>query len=85
MTLQRKAQSMTEEHIADIWNLFKPYLDKKQVDIVAENYVDLLADYGASDESFLNALGNDVTLDHAINYYLDIDADMYDEDDDWDN
>jgi len=75
---------MNEEHIADLWNLFKVYLDKKQIEIVAENYVDLLADYGVSDEAFMSALGTDLVLDHAINYYLDIDADMYDEDE-WDD
>ena len=42
---------MTEEEIVDIWNLFKEYIDKKQIEVVAEKYVDLLADYGVSDET----------------------------------
>ena len=31
---------MTEEEIVDIWNLFKEYIDKKQIEVVAEKYVD---------------------------------------------
>ena len=37
---------MNEEHISDIWTMFKEYLDKKQIDLAAEKFVDLLADYG---------------------------------------
>ena len=76
---------MNEEHISDIWTMFKEYTDKKQMELVAEKYVDLLADYGVSDETFNNCLGNDYSLDHAINYYLDIEEkDVLDEEDDWD-
>jgi hypothetical protein len=75
---------MNEEQIIDVWDLFKEYLDKKHTDIVAEKFVDLLADYGVSDETLTSVLGNDAMLDAAINYYLDIDADIYDEEEDWD-
>lgn len=71
---------MNEDQIVDIWNLFKHYLDKKQVDIIAEKYVDLLADYGTDDIAFKEILGNDKDLDNAIHYYLDIDLDLNDED-----
>lgn len=71
---------MNEEQIADIWSLFKHYLDKKQVDIIAEKYVDLLADYGVDDITFKEILGNDRDLDTAIHYYLEIDSDLDDED-----
>jgi hypothetical protein len=37
---------MNEEQISDIWTMFKEYLDKKQIELAAEKYVDLLADYG---------------------------------------
>ena len=73
---------MNEEHIADIWTMFKEYLDKKHIETAAERFVDLMADYGMSDESFKEVLGHDSTLDEAIYYYLDIDEDN--EDDDWD-
>jgi len=77
---------MNEEQIVDIWNLFKPNLDKKQVEIAAEKFVDLLADYGVDDIAFKDCLGNDRDLDNAIQYYLDLDAELeYDEDtNEWD-
>lgn len=76
---------MNEEQIVEIWSLFKEYLDKKQIDIIAEKYVDLLADYGISDEVFKDSLGTDSVLDEAIGYYLEIDADAFVDDDydDW--
>ena len=76
---------MNEDQIADVWILFKEYCDKKQIEVVAEKYVDMLADYGVSDETFKELLGTDALLDHAITYYLEIDNDLYDEEyDDWD-
>jgi len=76
---------MDEREIADIWMMFKEYLDKKMIDQAAEKYVDLLADYGVSDETLQDALGADAALDSAIHYYLDIDAeDVYDEEE-WDD
>jgi hypothetical protein len=76
---------MNENHIADIWMLFKEYLDKKTVDLVAERYVDLLADHGISDKVIASASGYDDSLDQAIEYYLDEDTDEDDyEEDNWD-
>lgn len=72
---------LNEEQIADIWNTFKEYIDKKQLDVVAERFVDLLADYGVSDQVLEAAIGIDNDLDDAINYYLEIDTDEEDFDD----
>ena len=73
---------MTEEQVVDVWGLFKEYIDKKQLEIVAEKYVDLLADYGTSDQVLIESLGSSASLDEAINYYLDSDEDEdYDEED----
>ena len=74
---------MNEEHISDIWTMFKEYVDKKQMELVAEKFVDLLADYGVSDETFKEVLGTDSNLDDSISYYLDLDA-VDDDDEDWD-
>ena len=74
---------MNEEHISDIWTMFKEYTDKKQMELVAEKYVDLLADYGVSDETFKEVIGTDSNLDEAISYYLDLDN-VEDDDEDWD-
>jgi hypothetical protein len=63
---------MKEEQIVDFWMCFKEFIDKKQLEIVAEKYVDLLADYGADDVVLKDALGNDDVLDAAIEYYLDL-------------
>lgn len=75
---------LNESQIADIWIMFKEYIDKKQLDIVAEKYVDLLADYGVRDEVLEEVIGTDNDLDDAINYYLENDYsdDGYDDEED---
>jgi hypothetical protein len=62
---------MKENQIADIWLLFKEYLDKKTLETVADRYVELMADYGVTDKALAGATGTDETLDKAIEYYLD--------------
>ena len=76
---------MNENQIADIWMLFKEYVDKKNVEAVAERYVDLLADHGISDKVMESATGVDDDLDTAIEYYLDqVDEEIEDyEEDNW--
>jgi len=75
---------MNEEKIAEVWTLFKEYLDKKQIEVVAEKFVDLLADYGVEDHVLKDCLGVDSSLDEAIQYYLEMDEDsVYDEEEDW--
>jgi hypothetical protein len=73
---------MDEHIISDVWTLFKEYLDKKQIDIVAEKYVDLLADYGVSDSVLKDCMGTESNLDSAIQYYLELDE--ADDEEDWD-
>lgn len=77
---------MDLEQAIDVWNLFKEYVDKKQVELVAEKFVDHLADYGVDDQQMKELLGNDTHLDEAIGYYLEIDDvdDYNDEEDEWD-
>ena len=74
---------MNEEHISDIWTMFKEYVDKKQMELVAEKFVDLLSDYGVSDETFKEVIGTDSNLDDAISYYLDLDN-QDDDEEEWD-
>ena len=66
---------LNESQIGDIWLLFADYIDKKQLEVAAERYVDLLADYGVSDRIMQSAMGVDSILDQAIEYYLDEDND----------
>lgn len=71
---------LSEDQIVDIWMLFKEYLDKKQIELVAERFVDMLADYGVSDEVLKDVIGNaDNNLDNAIYYYLELDEDYNEE------
>ena len=75
---------MDETQIVDIWTMFKEYLDKKHVEMAAERFVDLMADFGTGDEAFISALGHDSNLDSAINYYLDLDNEDVLDEEDWD-
>ena len=77
---------MEDSHIAEIWSLFREYVDKKNLEDAAEKYIDLLADLGVHDDALHETLGIDKYLDEAINYYLDIEEP--EEDDllnDWDD
>jgi hypothetical protein len=62
---------LNETQIADVWILFSEFIDKKQLEAVAERYVDLLADFGTQDRVLEGASGVDSILDSAIEYYLD--------------
>lgn len=73
---------MNEEFVADVWLVFKEYLDKKHIEMAAEKYVDMLIDYGTDDVQLKDMLGTDKHLDNAIQYYLEMDAE--DDDEDWD-
>ena len=72
---------MNENHIGDIWMLFKEYVDKKILDVLAERYVDLLADHCVSDKFMAGASGVDDDLDNAIDFYLDETSDEEEIDD----
>jgi hypothetical protein len=75
---------MNETQIAEVWVLFKEYIDKKQIEVVAEKYIDLMADYGVEDITLKDCLGTDSSLDEAIYYYLDLDNNESYDEDDWD-
>ena len=66
---------LNETQIADVWILFSEFIDKKQLEAVAERYVDLLADFGTQDRVLEGASGVDSVLDSAIEYYLDEESD----------
>jgi len=77
---------MDENQIIDIWSVFKEYIDKKSVNDVAERFVDTLVDYGVSDFTLRDCLGQDNTLDEAIEYYLDdVEDDLESDNSDWDD
>ena len=72
---------LNETQIGDVWLTFIEYIDKKQQEVVAERYIDLLADFGATDRVLQAATGVDTILDQAISYYLNEDEDADLEDD----
>jgi hypothetical protein len=76
---------MDEDQIVGFWTLFKEYIDKKAIEIAAERYIDLLADHGVADDILTNSLGTDSTLDDAINYFLDVEEENYEQDDPWED
>lgn len=76
---KQKEVNMEESQILDIWTLFKDYLDKKSITLVCERYIDMLIDYGVTDQQLKELLGNDDMLDKAIEYYLDECDDCEDE------
>ena len=69
----RMKAMLNEAQIGEVWVLFADYIDKKQIDLVAERYVELLADFGVNDQSLQSLNGNDPHLDLAISYYLEDD------------
>ena len=72
---------LNETQVGDIWLNFVEYLDKKQLETVAERYIDLLADFGVSDRVLQAATGVDEILDQAISYYLNEDESQDDDED----
>ena len=68
-----------EAQLGEVWVLFADYIDKKQIDLVAERYIELLADFGISDQSLQTLNGTDQHLDQAISYYLEDDDDVDDD------
>ena len=82
---EQEQTNMESSQIVDIWNTFKDSLDKKHTEIVAEKFVEVCADYGTDDTEFRDAMGSCDILDAAIGYYLDIDDDGEDIDDEWDD
>jgi hypothetical protein len=72
---------LNETQVVDVWLLFSDYIDKKQLEPVAERYVELLADYGIRDKVLQSATGTDATLDQAILYYLEDEEDESDDND----
>ena len=61
--------------IVELWEFFKAHSDKKQIDVMAEKYVDILADYGVEDDAFkegwlvkVEAIGDTEELMDAAEY-----------------
>lgn len=75
---------MDEHQIADMWSLFREYVDNKNLEAVATKFVDILADIGLTESEMTDSLGIDKYLDNAINYFLDIEEEDDYELNEWD-
>jgi hypothetical protein len=74
---------MTEEQIVEFWTMFENYIDKKQMNLCVEKYVDMIIDFGVDDQTLKGCIGHSTILDSAIYYYFEMDEDdEYNED--WD-
>jgi hypothetical protein len=76
---------MDEQTIIEIWDLFKEYIPAKQMEIVATQFVNFLADHDDVDDDTISSLqGLDNNLDIAIKEFLDEGgADDYEEEEDF--
>lgn len=61
---------MNETNIVEIWALFKTYVEKKSLADAAEKYVEVLVENGVPDNMLEAAVGSEIALDRAIEYYL---------------
>jgi hypothetical protein len=76
---------MNEALIVELWDLLKEYGDKKQMSIIAERFVELIGEYGATEQNLEDVLGHDDALDEALREFLDIEDDHSEEDYDYDD
>ena len=75
---------MNASLIVEMWDLFADYTDKKHQPVIAEKYVQLVTDHGATDRDLQNVLGHDDDLDDAIKEILELTDDDDDFEDDYD-
>ena len=64
---------MNASLIVEMWDLFADYTDKKHRPVIAEKYIQLVTDHGATDRDLQHVLGHDDDLDHAIKDMSDLD------------
>ena len=73
---------MKEDLIADIWTLVIEHIPEKYRQDVASDFVNTLLDYGIKDSTLDSLLGVDPYLDEAIEYAID-NEEIIDEEDDY--
>lgn len=62
---------MEEDQVADVWMLFKEYIDKKHLGTAAERYIEILSDHGVGDDVLRSVSEADEPLANAIASHLD--------------
>jgi hypothetical protein len=76
-----ETKNMNQEMLADIWSNMSEYIQDKDKEQVAQEYITLLLDYGISESVLEGMSGIDTYLDGAIEYALD--QENLDDEDDW--
>jgi len=74
---------MNQDLLADLWNLMSEHIPEKEKESVAQEYINLLLDYGVSESTVEGLFGIDTYLDGAVEYALDEQDD--DDSDEWNN
>jgi hypothetical protein len=72
---------MKEDLIADIWNVVIEHIPEKHRKDVAADFVNTLLDYGIKDSVLESLMGIDPYLDDAIDYAVDGDTSVDEEED----
>jgi hypothetical protein len=72
---------MKEDLIADIWNVVIEHIPEKHRKDVAADFVNTLLDYGIKDSVLESLMGIDPYLDDAIDYAVDGDTPVDEEED----
>lgn len=71
---------MEEDHIVEIWDIFKEYIPEKNKETAANHFVDFLVGKDVSIRTLESITGFDPHLDDAIKLVLDDESEESDED-----
>ena len=69
--------------IADIWSVLSEKIAEKDKQEAAQEYVNTLLDYDIPESTLEGMMGIDTYLDTALEYVLDDEQQITDEEDDW--
>jgi len=74
---------MEANMIADIWSVLSEKIAEKDKQEAAQEYVNTLLDYDIPESTLEGMMGIDTYLDTALEYVLDDEQQITDEEDDW--
>lgn len=69
--------------IADIWSVLSEKIAEKDKQEAAQEYVNTLLDYDIPESTLEGMMGIDTYLDTALEYVLDDEQQITDDEDDW--
>jgi len=74
---------MEANMIADIWSVLSEKIAEKDKQEAAQEYVNTLLDYDIPESTLEGMMGIDTYLDTALEYVLDDEQQITDDEDDW--